>query len=709
MESYIYPDHFDLITPDGRISNIHQLNANSCECTVLIEKISPAFVGYRIDSDLVCFNGKSTLAQLGLDLIGQEIHLDAQASRAEVKVLVKAIGNVGMHTIKHLHVGSSVGKLFAADERRLVRNPDYLSRMFGRSDRKGRPLLSLGGLQGSNDLLLEVHDGHTVAYLTLQYGRVHYEEEVFGLIPTIGKALEQDIPTRGLLPLHQKWCSYERLVASPNELLLAKTLPLHIRTVFARVVNDLLPPGYKHTSANVLQPDTTASGDIYELYGESNNEISDIPLEFYTLEPHREHVFFRDRDQLQSFIEDPRALFRAFETAPKDDHLRCAVYVVKGTQMAQLKPNDWIARDPQTQAFPGHEHGSRQALMVERYIQQQPSYPFFEAIQSGLIQSEGILLVRHFPSPLMKQVILNERIQRFLQGIYFLMPSRSHEEFFSQEDRALLHDLTSFAIPVFWVDEITGQILRYVEKPERGTGMFVPQNQVENFLNSCVFGIYGSNLLEGDFEQSLQGLLKGVQELKKTSVHPILQANTPLALITGGGPGAMEVGNRVAQSLDILSCANLVDFRAKDDTVVNEQHQNPHIEAKMTYRLAQLVERQAEFHLDFPIFLTGGIGTDFEFCLEEVRRKVGSCAPNPVLLFGKPEYWRDKITSRFQRNRKEGTISGSEWISNCFYCVQSAEEGLQVYQDFFSNKLEIGPNGPIYEEGFVTVKEQSPV
>ena len=43
-------------------------------------------------------------------------------------------------------------------------------------------------------------------------------------------------------------------------------------------------------------------GDIYELYGKSKREITDIPIEFYTLEPYREHVFFSDRDQLQSCL-----------------------------------------------------------------------------------------------------------------------------------------------------------------------------------------------------------------------------------------------------------------------------------------------------------------------------------------------------------------------------------------------------------------------
>jgi predicted Rossmann-fold nucleotide-binding protein len=123
----------------------------------------------------------------------------------------------------------------------------------------------------------------------------------------------------------------------------------------------------------------------------------------------------------------------------------------------------------------------------------------------------------------------------------------------------------------------------------------------------------------------------------------------------------------------------------------------------MTYKTEFLVERQAEFLLNLPIFVIGGIGTDFEFALEEVRRKVEVVDPTPVLLFGSPDYWKAKISSRFQINYSAGVIKGSEWISNCFYCIQSAEQGLSVYRDFFTGKLSIGPKGPIYEDGFKIV------
>jgi predicted Rossmann-fold nucleotide-binding protein len=271
----------------------------------------------------------------------------------------------------------------------------------------------------------------------------------------------------------------------------------------------------------------------------------------------------------------------------------------------------------------------------------------------------------------------------------------------------MLIDLAKFAVPCFWVDEISGQILQYVLRPEKETGMFVPLSMVEPFRKATIFGVYGSNLLKGNFEEELFALLHGVLQMRESVTHPLLCKNTPLALLTGGGPGCMEVGNRVAKQLDIISCANIVDFRSKDQRIINEQKQNAYIDAKMTYRLDRLVERQSEFFLDIPIFLPGGIGMDFEYSLEEVRRKTGSCPANPVLLFGEFEYWRKKIASRFQLNRETGTIKGSEWVSNCFYCIQTAEQGLSILRRFFENRLQIGKDGPIYPDGFCSVPKDS--
>ena len=701
MESYLTPHHYDLVTPDGYIVELRTIDVKRRIARVRIEDISPLFVGYQIDAQLVFFNIKSTLAQLGVNGIGRSYDWDRANSRVDVEVELIAIGDVGRAMLELLSVGAYIGKLFAADERRRVRDPDYLLRMFGRSDRKGRPLLSLGGLEGSGDLVLEKQEGRTVAFLALRDGVIRYEKSVYGFLTTLAKALMKNLPlTRQMLHLHQQWEAHTPRLVEEGEVLLVRTAPLHIRTVYGRVVDALLPQGVRHMAASVLQPDTAASGDIYELYGTGRQLLDDIPLEFYTLEPHREHVFFFDRDQLQAALDSSKSLFEAFGTAPLPKEDLAAVFVVKGTQMASLKPSDWIVRDPMKHEFPGLTHPARQALIVEKYIETQPPTPFLHAIEEGMITSQGVLLCRHFPTPLLKKSLLSDRVRHCLKRLYFQYPSRSYGDFFSHEDRALLVDLAKFAIPTYWVDEGSGQILQYILRPDKDVGMFVPLALIETFRKATFFGIYGTNLSESKFEPELKRLLEGVLAMRDQVDHPLLSEGTPLALVTGGGPGVMEMGNRVARAAGILSCANIADFRQKDQSVVNEQKQNRYIDAKMTYRLDRLVERQAEFYLDFPIILPGGIGTDFEYTLEEVRRKTGSASATPILLFGEQDYWRRKVTSRFQLNRETGTIKGSEWISNCFYCVQTADQGLEVYRQFFSKQLKIGKSGPVYDDGF---------
>ena len=44
--------------------------------------------------------------------------------------------------------------------------------------------------------------------------------------------------------------------------------------------------------------------------------------------------------------------------------------------------------------------------------------------------------------------------------------------------------------------------------------MFVPLKEVDIFMKSTVFGIYGSNLLEGGFETELRKLLQGILEMR---------------------------------------------------------------------------------------------------------------------------------------------------------------------------------------------------
>ena len=700
---WLYSSSHDLITKDGFISSHpEKISQRSKKAKVTITKVEPFFLGYEVPKSLIQFNIKSTLAQLGVDGTLNDILLDKNNKIIEVEVIFTSYGKLGQKVLNSLSIGQFIGKLFVKDDRRLIKTPYYLERMFHHVDRYGDPLLRFGE-DNKHTFRMKIEQDRLIGYLSLKEGALSYHKEIFGFIPLIAKTLTKNTSVRSLLKLYQyQDTSLPHFPNSKNDILLVSTSPLHIRTVFARVVSELLPKNLKHTSANILQPNTKSTGDVYEIFGESNQEINTIPLEFYSLEPHKEHVFFKYRDLLQQALEKDEVVFNIFSTAPKN--AKATTFITKGSQISKLNESDWISSPLFDKEIKNYLYQSNEKEKIKNYIQKQPCYPFLQAMERNEINSQGILFTKYFPSTLLKSMLLSYYVQSCLMQIYFQIPSCSHDQFFSSLDRSLLLDLNTFNIPVFWADKKTNRILKYVKRTNKFSGMFVPPKYEHEFKQACFFGIYGSNLIKGNFEKELQSLLKEIIKLKETSTHPILNKKTPIALVTGGGPGAMEMGNRIAKNLNILSCANIVDFENPQDKT-SFQTINPYIDAKMTYRLENLIERQEHFYLDFPIFVMGGIGTDFELALEEVNLKVGSRARVPILLFGTKEYWIKKITTRFQCNMQYKTILGSEWISNAFFCIQTAKQGLMIYKKFLLGELIIGSQGKIYKNGFVFSSE----
>lgn len=717
---------WDLVSPDGAILEIPKKTPHTSlsvyRVDVEIRGLSPLFRGFMIPHNLVHFNLRSVLGQLGLHSELQELELCSATLSARVKLNLYCYGDIAKMIAPKLTKGVLLGKLFAADPERRVREAFYLERILGRKDRLGRPLLSFGKKrhdEGSQRLEIEQIENRAIAKIPLKKMPVYYDGDFPGLIPTLTRSLKEKMSLRKLISLHQQGKKNQARRAQADHILLLKTDPLHIRTVFGRIAHDLLPSTIQHTSADILDPNTDASGDIYEFfYSKAKNgdldgvseEITTVPLEFYTLEPEKEHVFFKDRDQLQLVLEDKKTLFSIFDSMREDPSERAALYAVKGTQLQNLQETDWSYTKRLSpplrldEASASKRQSTNYANIVSRFIQAQAEYPILAALDEDWYTSEGVLFCKYFPTPLLKRMMLSPHVQKRLKRIYFLIPSQRSGEFFSHEDHNFLIDLWSFGIGVYWVDQHTQNILQYAKKPNHHGGIFVPTERVESYIHSCVFGVYGSNLLEGTIENELDALLLGIEQLKKRLNHPLLNPDTPLSFVTGGGPGAMEVGNRVAKKHGILSCAHIVDF-TQHGQHINEQAQNSYIEAKMTYRLSKLIERQADFNLDFPIFVMGGIGTDFEYSLEEVRRKTCSTSALPVILLGKREYWHDKITTRYQRNLLSGTIQGSEWVSNTFYRANTAQEALKVYELFFNHKLQIGPNYASAGEGFIEASD----
>ncbi|MBM3201711.1 MAG: hypothetical protein FJZ56_04810 [Chlamydiae bacterium] len=706
-----YAVPFDLISPDGKIVKIQQEQDGSVLATIIIDEIFPNFLGFSIDKDLLFFNLKSTIAQLGVDATVLDIDLSFTLLNAEVLVRFFAVDEVGKKLLSKFSVGMYVGKLFAADDRRRVRFPSYIQRIFNHTDRKGRPLINFGEEFSPDQLIFQEGTTRTIVKLPVREGRYEYRHSIEGFLDTVVLGLKKKgIHLRNLLPLHQEHVNKKREV-EPAKLLLIKTVPLYIRTMFAKIINDELPSGVKHTSASILEPHVISSCEIYELYGDKSDDIYEIPLEFYTLEPYREHVFFEDRDLLKESLEDADTILKAFDSAP--EKVRCATFIVKGEQLKNLKKEDWIVSSETVDEFTAEPpYSEREITIMNQFIEKQPAFPILRGIHNDDINSEGVLFTRYFPTTFLKRLLINARVRECLKAIYFQYPSYTHGDFFSAQDRAMLRDFANASIDVYWINPKTKLLTKYVPKKGKVSGMFVPIPKIKAFQDATVIGFYGSNLMGIENEEDIKTFLRGVMKLREEVKHPLLHPKKELMVLTGGGPGIMEMGNRLAVELGILSGGNAVDFSnppygkgpIKKQAIPVDI--NPYVQAMMTYRLEQIIYRQAEFHLDLPCILKGGTGTDFEFALENLRTQVGLREYNvPVLLFGTEEYWANKISRRYQQNVMSKTVEGSEWVSNTFFVVKNAEEALNIYSRFFKGELLMGPEYKSFDKGFRLVNE----
>jgi len=698
MPRNIYARPFDLITPDGKIIDLNKISEEKVEAVIEIDSISSIFLGFEIDSNLIHFNIKSTFAQLGVNGIGLEYEFLPKLNKARVKVEFKAFNKIGVTLLQYITTGIYCGKLFAADDRRRVRKPEYLSKLLGKTDYEGNPLLILGEDYKSEEIIEQVEKNKTIVKIPLNPGYWVYHDNILGLIPTIARGLlDPKMSFRNFLFLHQIHLDGPRHIPKKG-LLLVKTMTMNMRTLFAKVVPEELPKGFQHATADIIEPQQE-TGDIFEFHGTSDLEISHIPLEFYTLEPYRENSFFLDRNLLQCCKENPEKIFTAFETAPSD---KSATFIVKGEQLVNLSKDDWIQSDlPTDNNLIIPPESRQQKADLDNFIRSQAIYPIAKSMQDGLITSQGIILSTYFPTPPLKTLLLNEKVTQTLKSIYFRTPSRTFGDFFSHDDRAFLQDLAKVSVDVYWVDFNYKLLLKYILRSDKDSGMFVPIDRVQDFKNGTFFGVYGSKLVTPENTQEVKNLFKGLLEMHKELDHPLLNPETSIVISTGGGPGIMNMGNKIANELGILSCGHAVDFTKPHEDIEMLEETNPHIQVKMTYRLEQLIIRQSEFTLDFPILFQGGFGTDFELLLELLRVQVGMHPAVPILLFGSPHYWQQKITPLFQINRKTGTIRGSEWVSNTLFCVQNHKTALSVYYKYFTNRLPLGKDYPPQNLGFV--------
>jgi uncharacterized protein (TIGR00730 family) len=140
--------------------------------------------------------------------------------------------------------------------------------------------------------------------------------------------------------------------------------------------------------------------------------------------------------------------------------------------------------------------------------------------------------------------------------------------------------------------------------------------------------------------------------------------DTPIFVVTGGGPGIMEAGNRGAYECEGKSIGlNIV--------LPHEQSPNPYITPQLCFQFHYFALRKMHFLMRSIalVCFPGGFGTLDELFEVMTLQQTGKVRRRPILLFGRA-FWERLID--FQHLVDTGMIASADL--GLFHFVESAEE-----------------------------------
>lgn len=145
-------------------------------------------------------------------------------------------------------------------------------------------------------------------------------------------------------------------------------------------------------------------------------------------------------------------------------------------------------------------------------------------------------------------------------------------------------------------------------------------------------------------------------------------------VVTGGGPGVMEAGNRGAADVGAPSIGlNIV--------LPHEQAPNPYVTPELCFNFHYFALRKMHFLMRAKALAVfpGGFGTLDELFEAITLIQTGRMPRIPILMFGK-EFWKNVINIDYLA--EQGTISPSDVELLTF--VESADEGWDAIKSFYN-------------------------
>ncbi|MDJ0522195.1 MAG: LOG family protein [Planctomycetota bacterium] len=240
--------------------------------------------------------------------------------------------------------------------------------------------------------------------------------------------------------------------------------------------------------------------------------------------------------------------------------------------------------------------------------------------------ARATLLLGYFPNLVEHTQICQAALERKIERIIFRRASYEHGSFLSARDHGRLADYETLGLEVFWCHDDRQHVVTHVFRGLRG--FFMEPHTVERFKSSLIFAGYGSSkLLDPSEASKVDRLIENLHGL----------FGEDIAIMTGGGPGAMQQATDIAQSRGMLVGASFIE------TV--DQETNQTAEFYQTFQGRSRQARQRWFEVaSFHLFFMGGVGTLEEVGLTLTDMKLGVIERSPLVFYGRHDgegYWAE--------------------------------------------------------------------
>jgi uncharacterized protein (TIGR00730 family) len=207
-----------------------------------------------------------------------------------------------------------------------------------------------------------------------------------------------------------------------------------------------------------------------------------------------------------------------------------------------------------------------------------------------------------------------------------------------------------------------------------GSARLVPRAVAADRLAAAEAGGDTQAVARARMELLMSRYYEEAREFAALVTHASKRLEEKIVVVTGGGPGVMEAGNRGASEAGGPSVGlNIV--------LPQEQEPNPYITPKLCFQFHYFALRKMHFLMRSValVCFPGGFGTLDELFEVMTLTQTGKVRKRPIVLVGK-EFWSRLVN--FEWLVETGMIAAEDL--QLFHLVDSGEEAWQVLVQAFS-------------------------